>query len=90
MILNETTQEPGSSEPGFGPWLIAGTPSTEPYPCLCHTRKYGRCSPIYCPCAGRIDYENVPPECCARRHTPDVVTQAKAINDLKRRREAMS
>lgn len=46
----------------------------QPYPCRCGRR----CSPQWCECAGRIDLENVGPDCCAHRHTPEVV--AKAIH----------
>lgn len=57
-------------------WLLRPgvTPIAQPYPCRC-----GRsCSPQWCECAGRIDLENVGPDCCAHRHTPEVV--AKAIH----------
>jgi hypothetical protein len=47
-------------------WLIAGTPVTEPYPCRCDERKFSKCSPQYCPCAGRVDaLGEMPASCCA-------------------------
>lgn len=46
-------------------WLIAGTPTDEPYPCRCSTA--GRCNPRYCPCHGRTDVETMPTICCGRR-----------------------
>jgi hypothetical protein len=57
-------------------WLIAGTPGNQPYPCRCSEARYGRCSPKWCPCAGRTDLDDVPPECCAHHHTPAVVEAA--------------
>lgn len=52
-------------------WAIAGTRLREPYPCRCHERKYGRCSPKYCPCHGRTDLDDpavraiMADDCCA-------------------------
>jgi hypothetical protein len=68
-------------------WLFTGTPVGEPYPCRCHEAKYGRCSPVFCPCAGRLDRAVLPPGCCAHDFTPEHVTVARAAYDLKRRRE---
>lgn len=58
-----------------GRWLIAGTPTSEPYPCRCAESRYGRCSPMWCPCAARQD----PPEakCCGHRTTVEDVQRAK-------------
>ncbi len=55
-------------------WLATGA---QPgiYPCRCET--YRACRPAWCPCAGRLDLENVPPACCARINTPAVVMEAR-------------
>jgi hypothetical protein len=58
-------------------WLSGGLvvrPLAQPYPCLCNRR--GSCSPQWCPCAGRVDLENVPATCCAHVNTPLVVARA--------------
>ncbi len=48
-----------------GTWIIAKTPTTQPYPCRCHERRYSKCHPRYCPCAGRTDTDHLPDGCCA-------------------------
>lgn len=49
-------------------WAVTRTPITKPYPCRCDERRYSRCSPKYCPCAGRTDHlDQMPAGCCARR-----------------------
>lgn len=60
-------------------WLLrtaaAGVAAlAEAYPCQC--RRRGDCSIQWCACAGRIDLENVPAECCAHRFTPRQVAIA--------------
>jgi hypothetical protein len=64
-----------------GVWVVAGT-GDGAYPCRCGADGDTRgCSPMWCPCAGRLDLDNVPLSCCARRFTPDIVAQAaKAYN----------
>jgi hypothetical protein len=50
-------------------WVIAGTPTTQPYPCRC--RYDGQCNPKYCPCWGRTDHLDIAPRnCCGPRWTP--------------------
>jgi hypothetical protein len=44
--------------------LPSVAPLDSPYPCLCQRR--GGCSPQWCPCAGRVDVENLATTCCAR------------------------
>lgn len=65
-------------------WIITGTPVSEAYPCRCGEAKYGRCSPVFCPCSGRTD----PPheKCCAVRHTPAVADRAQADYAARRAR----
>ena len=65
-----------------GVWLIAGTPSSEPYPCRCHESKFGRCSPVFCPCAGRPDL--LPESCCSTRFGPAEVATATAAWRMKK------
>lgn len=45
-------------------WLWAGTPGSEPYPCMC----YGsRACTKRCPCHGRTDgLDAMPALCCAK------------------------
>ncbi len=83
--MNENDAKPTVTAVGFGPWLIAGTPVTEPYPCRCHESRFGRCSPVFCPCAGRPDVQ--PDPCCSGRVGPVEVVIAKAAYDLKKRQE---
>jgi hypothetical protein len=48
-------------------WLIADTPVGAVYPCRCSERRYGKCHPKFCPCAGRTDdLYAMPAACCAR------------------------
>jgi hypothetical protein len=68
-----------------GVWLLAGTPVSQPYPCRCHERRYKFCSPVFCPCAGRLDLGNVGPECCAHVNTPERVTIATAAYHLRKK-----
>lgn len=67
-----------------GVWLLAGTPVEEPYPCRCHEAKFGKCSPMWCPCAGRVDEALGWEGCCASRHTPEVVAEASAAYQRKK------
>jgi hypothetical protein len=85
MIKMQEAQEPGSSEPGFGPWLIAGTLVTEPYPCRCHESRFGKCSPLWCPCSGRLDPQG--PDCCAVHNTPARWKEANREYEAKKARE---
>lgn len=50
-----------------GFWIVAGTPTSERYPCMCGS---GRCNPRYCPCWGRPDVKDLPAYCCAPRYQP--------------------
>lgn len=68
---------------GFGPWMIAGTPVGQPYPCRCHESKFGRCSPLWCPCAGRPDI--FPEPCCSGRFGPAEWKAANTAWEAKRR-----
>lgn len=62
--------------PRQGVWIVAGTPSDQPYPCRCHERRRDSCSVKWCPCSGRTDLANVPKSCCANWNTPQAFTQA--------------
>lgn len=68
-------------------WLIAGTSTSDPYPCRCRERPSWakRCSPAWCPCAGRPDPFD--PDCCGFRYSPEEVVMAKAAWELERRRK---
>lgn len=57
-------------------WIVAGTLVSEPYPCLCSERRGYACSPKWCRCSGRVDLQNVPPDCCAHWHTPEAYVEA--------------
>lgn len=52
-------------------WLIARTPTFQPYPCACRLGRncntYGPHPSFICNCWGRTDIEHVPTHCCARR-----------------------
>jgi hypothetical protein len=51
-------------------WIIAGTLLGQPYPCRCHELSpwdTSQCGSRYCACWGRLDTQNVPADCCARR-----------------------
>ena len=72
-------------------WVVARTPSTEPYPCRCAERpvwargkRDWECSAAWCPCAGRSDPQE--PQCCGWRRTPADAVKAKAVWDLERRK----
>lgn len=53
--------------PGF--WVLGGTRADQPYRCRCDERPAGsRSCWRNCPCAGRTDLVNLPPECCAHRN----------------------
>lgn len=48
-----------------GVWLVAGTPTAEPYPCMCRGQR--GCT-RHCPCRGRTDHlDQMPTVCCGRR-----------------------
>lgn len=52
-----------------GRWVLAGTPSTEPYPCTC---RYDPCRYLKCPDRYRTEGDALPPACCGRAgHTPE-------------------
>lgn len=70
---------------GFGPWKIAGTPVSEPYPCRCHESRRGACSPLWCPCSGRPDV--LPPPCCSSRFGPAEWKTANLAYEAKKRAE---
>lgn len=72
----------GTARPGY--WIIAGTPVGDPYPCRCHERKYAKCSPMWCPCAGRTDIALTWANCCASVNTPEVVAEAAVAYERKR------
>lgn len=93
--MSEKSAKPVTAVTGFGRWLIAGTPSDEPYPCRCLEPVRGKdgstftpkaCNPAFCPCSGRADPQS--PECCALYNTPERASQAAAAYALKKRREA--
>jgi hypothetical protein len=65
-----------------GVWLVAGTPTSAPYPCRC--RPGGDCSPVFCPCAGRMDAWNWPAGCCAWVTPPHVAAKAQAEYSTRR------
>lgn len=67
-------------------WLVAGTSLLQPYPCRCKGGRGGRgsCSPLWCPCAGRLDVWNFPPGCCAWVHTPRVAAAAQDAYSAQR------
>jgi len=93
--VTEEQKSPAATQAaGFGPWLIAGTPVDEPYPCRClepvvmsdgRTFKPKACNPAFCPCSGRLDPQG--PECCAIHNTPARAAMASAAYALKRRKE---
>lgn len=58
-------------------WIIAGTSSLEPLPCLCETWRRGGCDPTWCQCAGRLDVWNFRQGCCAWYNTPAVAAAAQ-------------
>lgn len=70
-------------------WIIAGTLTTDPYPCRCHERRGRVCSPAWCPCAGRPDPQNA--TCCGHRFTPEdhlvALREWQAARDRKQRGE---
>lgn len=45
-------------------WLIAGTPTREPYPCMCRSE---RACGLRCVCRGRADWQLMDSVCCARK-----------------------
>lgn len=47
----------------LGHWVLAGTPSTEPYPCTC---RYDPCRYLKCPDRYRPEGDALPPACCGR------------------------
>jgi hypothetical protein len=47
----------------IGHWVLAGTPSTEPYPCTC---RYDPCRYLKCPDRYRTEGDALPPACCGR------------------------
>ncbi len=79
----EEQESPAAAAAGFRPWLIAGTPVDEPYPCRCHESRFGRCSPLWCPCAGRPDV--LPEPCCSSRFGPAEWKAANLAWEAKRR-----
>ena len=83
--MSEIEKEATSSEVAFGPWLIAGTPVNEPYPCRCAERRFERCSAAFCPCAGRPDV--LPEPCCSGRNGPEEVVNASREWRIKKMRE---
>lgn len=63
----------------LGVWLLAGTPSDQPYPCMCQgTRRCLSRGPGTCPCAGRTDLDNVPRNCCAHGAARVTAPEARA------------
>lgn len=62
-------------------WLVAGTDVGDRYPCLC--RKRG-CDPVYCPCAGRPDVDDMPAMCCSHRYTVEQVAAARRADSARR------
>ncbi len=82
MIMRDEITEATSSEVAFGPWLITGTPVTEPYPCRCGESRFGKCSPLWCPCSGRPDPAG--PLCCAVHNTPARWKEANTAYEMKR------
>lgn len=82
MIMEKEVAEPDATVSGFGPWLIAGTPIGEPYPCRCSESLYGKCSPLWCPCSGRSDPQG--PLCCAVHNTPARWKEANTAYEMKR------
>lgn len=53
----------------IGHWVLAGTPSTEPYPCTC---RYDPCRYLKCPDRYRTEGDALPWGCCGRGgHTPE-------------------
>lgn len=69
-----------------GRWVIAGTPLGQPYPCRCELAARRPCSPVYCPCAGRVDLAHVPAGCCGHRVRPHHAAAAARAESTKRRR----
>jgi len=67
-------------------WLVAGTSVFAPYPCRCEAWRAEGCSPLWCPCAGRVDVWNFPPSCCAWVHTPAVAKRAQDAYNAARSR----
>lgn len=47
----------------IGQWVLAGTPTTEPYPCTC---RYDPCRYLKCPDRYRTEGDALPPACCGR------------------------
>lgn len=68
-------------------WIVAGTSSLQPYPCRCEGGRRA-CSPLWCPCAGRLDVWNFAPACCAWMHTPAVAAAAQRAYEAQRTRTA--
>lgn len=71
-------------------WLATGTSifaERRWYPCRCESRARGggrSCSPVFCPCAGRMDVWNFAPGCCAWVVTPAVAAAAQAAYSAAR------
>lgn len=64
-------------------WLVAGTSVLQPYPCRCEPWR-GPCSPLWCPCAGRLDAWHWPAHCCAWVRTPAVAAAAQKAYSASR------
>lgn len=67
--------------PPTGPWdrwLRAGTPTTQPYPCMCRGT---RACTKRCPCHGRHDAHVMPAVCCARRAVETEARNASEENE---------
>lgn len=83
MIMENENANPTAPAVGFGPWLIAGTPVDEPYPCRCHESRRRGCSPLWCPCSGRPD--RLPEPCCSTRFGPAEWKAANLAYEAKKR-----
>lgn len=65
-----------------GRWVLAGTPTTEPYPCTC---RYDPCRYLKCPDRYRPEGDALPPACCGRAGHTREADAGRLVADAARR-----
>lgn len=66
----------------LGHWVLAGTPSTESYPCTC---RYDPCRYLKCPDRYRTEGDALPPACCGRAGHTREADAGRLVADAARR-----
>jgi hypothetical protein len=64
--LTRTFDRLQPSPPRFAWWLIAKSPTSEPYPCMCAAGCWSGKS-LRCRCRGRTDVAGIPSRCCGHQ-----------------------